>query len=270
MHIVWLHLRHKRDGLQREQEILAVPLLADAALPAVIVQIATFNEGMLIWRVLAAVTAFDWPRDRLRVQVLDDSTDESAEIARTAVRDFQRRGHNVALVQRSRRSGFKAGALKAGLACSSEPFIAIFDADYVPRSDFLRLTMRPLLADPNLAFVQARCDFLNGPDNRVTRAQQVMLDSHFGVEQAARSWAGQFLPFNGTCGVWRRSAIDAAGGWHGDTFDRGSRPQLSGTIGGMARRISRLGRGAGRTSGHACGLAKATIAMEQGVCANGP
>ena len=129
---LFLHMRHRRAGLQREQQLLSLPFLPDGELPAVIVQIPTFNEGALIWRVLAAVTALDWPRDRLQVQVLDDSTDESAEIARTAVRDYQRRGHHVTLIQRAGRSGFKAGALKAGLACSSEPFVAIFDADYVP------------------------------------------------------------------------------------------------------------------------------------------
>ena len=167
-----------------------------------------------------------------RCKYFDDSTDESAEIARTAVRDYQRRGHRVTLIQRAGRSGFKAGALKAGLACSSEPFVAVFDADYVPRPDFLRLCMLPLLADPDLAFVQARCDFLNGTENWITRAQQVILDSHFGVEQATRSWGGHVLPFNGTCGIWRRAAIEAAGGWHGDTLtedlDLSYRAQLAG------------------------------------------
>ena len=94
----------------------------------------------------------------------------------------------------------------------------MFDADYVPSADFLRLCLRPLLANPRLAFVQARCDFLNAKENRVTRAQQVILESHFAVEQPTRCWAGQILPFNGTCGVWRRAAIEAAGGWHGDTL----------------------------------------------------
>jgi cellulose synthase/poly-beta-1,6-N-acetylglucosamine synthase-like glycosyltransferase len=94
----------------------------------------------------------------------------------------------------------------------------VFDADYVPSADFLRLCLRPLLADPRLAFVQARCDFLNAEENRVTHAQQVILESHFAVEQPTRCWAGQILPFNGTCGIWRRAAIEAAGGWHGDTL----------------------------------------------------
>jgi cellulose synthase/poly-beta-1,6-N-acetylglucosamine synthase-like glycosyltransferase len=226
------HDRSRRAGLERERDLLNLPLPPDADLPAVIVQIPTFNEGALVWRVLAAVTAFDWPHDRLHVQVLDDSTDESAEVARTAVREFQRRGHNVTLIQRSVRSGFKAGALKAGLAHSNEPFIAMFDADYVPRPDFLRQCFRAMLADPNIAFVQARCDFLNAFDNRITRAQKIILDSHFVVEQATRYWVGQILPFNGTCGIWRRAAIEASGGWQGDTLtedlDLSYRAQLAG------------------------------------------
>ena len=166
------------------------------------------------------------------MQVLDDSTDESAEIARDAVREYQLRGHHVSLIYRAERVGFKAGALKAGLAGSSEPFVAIFDADYIPKPDFLRLCMRPLLSDPDLAFVQARCDFLNATDNRITRAQKAILDSHFGIEQVTRSWAGQILPFNGTCGIWRRTAIEDAGGWQGDTLtedlDLSYRAQLAG------------------------------------------
>lgn len=228
----WLYLRQRRAGLQRERDILSGPLPPDAALPAVLIQIPIFNEGALIWRALAAATALDWPRDRLQVQVLDDSNDGSAEIARTAVAEFQRRGHRVSLVHRTARSGFKAGALKAGLAHSNEPFVAIFDVDYVPRPDFLRLCMRPLLADPGLAFVQARCDFLNSETNRVTRAQQAILDGHFGAEQATRSWTNQILPFNGTCGIWRRAAIEASGGWHGDTLtedvDLSYRAQIAG------------------------------------------
>ena len=212
--------------------MLGCALPPDGVLPAVLIQIPIFNEGALIWRALAAVTALDWPRDRLQVQVLDDSNDESAEIARAAVHEFQRLGHHVALIQRTTRSGFKAGALKAGLARSNEPFVAIFDVDYVPQSDFLRQCMRPLLADPALAFVQARCDFLNGMTNRVTRAQQAMLDSHFGAEQATRSWTNQILPFNGTCGVWQRAAIEACGSWQGDTLtedlDISYRAQIAG------------------------------------------
>ena len=215
---VLLHLRYRRLGMRREREALALALPSDAALPAVLVQIPTFNEGQLPWRALEAATRLDWPRDRLHIQLLDDSTGENAAIARDAAAEFCRRGHNVVLLQRKDRTGFKAGALKEGLARSDHPFVAIFDADYIPPPDFLRTCLRPLLADEKLAFVQARCDFLNADENWMTRAQQAILESHFAVEQATRSWAGQVLPFNGTCGVWRRAAIDAADGWHGDTL----------------------------------------------------
>jgi cellulose synthase/poly-beta-1,6-N-acetylglucosamine synthase-like glycosyltransferase len=215
---VLLHLYHRRVGLERERIALTRPLPSEDELPAVLVQIPTFNEGRLVRRVLDSVVSLDWPRDRLQIQLLDDSTDASAEIAQATIAEFRLRGHDVVLIQRAHRAGFKAGALRAGLACSSQPFVAVFDADYVPSPDFLRLCLRPLLDDPHLAFVQARCDFLNARENRVTHAQQVILESHFAVEQPTRCWAGQFLPFNGTGGVWRRAAIEAAGGWHGDTL----------------------------------------------------
>jgi cellulose synthase/poly-beta-1,6-N-acetylglucosamine synthase-like glycosyltransferase len=226
------HIRLRDDGMRRERTMLAWPLPPDAELPAVLVQIPTYNEGVLIRRVLNAVLALDWPRDRLAVQVLDDSTGESAELAREAVAACQADGHNVTLLHRTDRTGFKAGALKLGLAASDQPFVAMFDADYIPPPDFLRKCMRPLLAQPDLAFVQARCDYLNAAQNWVTRAQEIILDSHFAVEQPTRSWSGDFLPFNGTCGIWRREAIDAAGGWHGDTLtedlDLSYRAELAG------------------------------------------
>ena len=215
---VLLHLYHRRTGLERERIALTRPLPADDELPAILVQIPTFNEGRLVRRVLDAAVSLDWPRDRLQIQLLDDSTDASAEIARATIAEFRLRGYDVNLIQRTHRAGFKAGALRAGLACSREPFVAVFDADYVPSPNFLRLCLRPLLDDPRLAFVQARCDFLNATENRVTHAQQVILESHFAVEQPTRCWAGQFLPFNGTGGVWRRAAIEAAGGWQADTL----------------------------------------------------
>jgi len=217
-HTVILHLRHRREGMARERAALALPLPPDAELPGVLVQIPTYNEGALVERVLEAVTALDWPRDRLEIQVLDDSTDASAEMGRIAVDRFRALGHSVTLLHRDHRSGFKAGALKAGLAVSNQPFVAIFDADYIPAPDFLRRCMRPLIADRGLAFAQARCDFLNAHENWVTRVQQVILESHFAVEQVTRSWAGQCLPFNGTCGIWRRDAIEDAGSWQGDTL----------------------------------------------------
>ena len=231
-HTIWLHLRNRRSGMARERELLALPLPPDADLPAVLIQIPTFNEGALVRRALAAAMGLDWPRDRLQVQVLDDSTNESAELAREAVVEFLGNGLDVLLLQRPTRAGFKAGALKVGLERSHQAYIALFDVDYIPPPDFLRRCMPPLIADPDLAFVQARCDFLNAAENRVTRGQQVILESHFAVEQPARSWSGRIVPFNGTCGIWRRSAIEAAGGWHTNTLtedlDLSYRAQLAG------------------------------------------
>jgi len=216
--IVIQHLRYRRRGLENETRILAFALPPDEVLPHVLVQLPTFNEGKLICRVAESVGKLEWPRNRLHVQFLDDSTDDSAAHGERAVKTLQEAGIDARLLHRENRAGFKAGALAEGLLWSKDEFVAILDADYLPRPDFLTACMRPLLQDPNLALVQARCDYLNADDNLLTYAQQRILDAHFAVEQAARSWTGQVMPFNGTCGVWRRAAIDAAGGWHGDTL----------------------------------------------------
>lgn len=219
--LVWLlvqHVRLRATALADEARLLATSMPADADLPHVLVQIPSFNEGMLICRAAEAVARFDWPRDRLHVQILDDSTDESAGLAREATDALARLGIDAVLLHRTIRTGFKAGALAAGLARSTQDFIAVLDADYLPRPDFLRACMRPMLLDPDIALVQARCDFLNPEENSLTAVQQRILDGHFAVEQATRSWLGLPLPFNGTCGIWRRAATEEAGGWQGDTL----------------------------------------------------
>src|SRR5260370_2796315 len=173
------HLCYRRTGIERERLALTQPLPAEDELPAVLIQIPTFNEGHLVRRALDAAVSLDWPRDRLQIQLLDDSADASTEIARAAVDEFRRRGYDVTLIQRSHRAGFKAGALMAGLACSSQPFVAVFDADYVPSSDFLRLCLRPWLAGPSLAFVQAPCAVLNTGANRGAPPHHPIPHSHF-------------------------------------------------------------------------------------------
>jgi cellulose synthase/poly-beta-1,6-N-acetylglucosamine synthase-like glycosyltransferase len=185
--------------------------------PRVLVQLPAFNEGMLIERAMRAA-AMDWPRDRLTIQVLDDSTDGSEAISRRFADELRRTGVDIQVIHRRNRSGFKAGALANGLLRDDSPFIAVFDADFIPPADFLKRTMPVLMADKELAFVQARWEHLNAGENMLTRAQAVMLDAHFGVEQAVRFATGMILPFNGTCGVWRRDAIDDAGGWTADTL----------------------------------------------------
>jgi len=193
-------------------------LPADDALPTVLVQLPLFNEGELVERALASIAALDWPRERLMIQVLDDSTDGSLAASRRAVAGLRLRGWHVSLHHRRVRSGFKAGALAAGLEVCDAPFIAVFDADFMPAPDFLRRTLGLLLADPQLGHVQARWLHANRDASLLTRAQARLLDGHFRVEQSVRHKLGLPVPFNGTCGVWRRATIDGAGGWSGDTL----------------------------------------------------
>lgn len=218
LYLLVLHARLRRRGLAEEARALAVPLPPDAALPHVVVQIPTFNEGDMVVRAVRAAIALDWPRERLHVQVLDDSTDGSVEIARREAAAARAQGFDVVVLHRQDRREFKAGALANAMALTPHAFFAILDVDYVPPVDFLRRTMTCLLADPALAFIQARFDYLNADANDLTRTQAILLDAHLAIEQATRSWAGHPLPFNGTCGVWRRDAIEAAGGWHGGTL----------------------------------------------------
>lgn len=232
----WLagsYLRRRSEALAREKRLFSVALPADANLPDVLVQLPTFNERNLILRAARATATLDWPHHRLHVQVLDDSTDaESRAAAQAAVAALRESGIDAALIARDGRRGFKAGALAAGLDRSSAEFIAILDADYIPEPDFLRLCMRAVFNDDRVGFVQARCDYLNAGENRITWSQQRILDAHFAVEQAARNWSGNVMPFNGTCGVWRRAAIAGAGGWSSDTLaedlDLSYRAQIKG------------------------------------------
>jgi cellulose synthase/poly-beta-1,6-N-acetylglucosamine synthase-like glycosyltransferase len=214
--ILLAHLTCRRQALAREATLLAAPLPADQ--PHVLVQLPTFNEGKLIRRLAARVGELDWPRDRLHIQILDDSTDGSEAHAKAAAAALQSAGLDAMVLHRTDRTGFKAGALANGLLHSTSDFVAILDADYLPPPDFLALCLRPFLTDAKLALVQARCDYLNGDETAITRAQRRILDAHYAIEQPARNWSGQVMPFNGTCGVWRRAALDQAGDWQGDTL----------------------------------------------------
>jgi cellulose synthase/poly-beta-1,6-N-acetylglucosamine synthase-like glycosyltransferase len=215
--MVVLNHRLRERGLDREEELLATPLPPDEELPHVVVQIPSFNEGPVLRRGVEAAAGLDWPRDKLHIQILDDSTDETAEIARAVAAELRAEGFDVVALQRADRSGYKGGALHEAMQQTPHDYFAIFDVDYVPEHDFLRLCMRPFFAEPQTAFVQARFDFLNPHENALTEMQMVTLDAHLGIEQATRCWAGHPLPFNGTCGIWQRAAIEAGGGWKGDT-----------------------------------------------------
>jgi cellulose synthase/poly-beta-1,6-N-acetylglucosamine synthase-like glycosyltransferase len=182
-------------------------------------------------RLLDAVAALDYPHALLEIQVLDDSTDETCEIAQMAVRRLAARGIVVKYFHRPDRTGFKAGALQAGLASAKGEFIAIFDADFVPAPDFLERLL-PQFADPKVAMVQSRWGHINGQYSLLTKIQALMLDAHFIFEHGGRSRSGCFFHFNGTGGIWRREAIVAAGGWEFDTLtedlDLSYRAQLQG------------------------------------------
>jgi cellulose synthase/poly-beta-1,6-N-acetylglucosamine synthase-like glycosyltransferase len=192
--------------------------LSDAALPRVLVQLPVCDEGRLAVRVSAAAAQLDWPRDKLEIQLLDDGRAENHDALAEAVRAVVPPDLSFQILHRGVRTGFKAGNLAYGLNHSDAPYVAIFDADFVPPPDFLRRTVPALVADGGLAFVQARWGHANRETNWLTAAQGCLLDSHFAVEQEARYRFGLPISFNGTAGVWSRQAIEHGGGWTGDTL----------------------------------------------------
>lgn len=224
--LLLLYLAHRRDPAP------ALPALPEEALPWVTVQIPLRNEVYVAARIIRAVAALDWPRDRLEIQVLDDSTDLTTRLVEREAEALRRRGYTVAVLHRDAPTGYKAGALREGLAVARGTFVALFDADFVPPRDFLRRTVPHLVADPGLALVQTRWGHMNDAASVVTRAQALPLDAHFGMEQVARNRAGLLTQFNGTAGVWRVRAIEDAGNWQSDTLtedlDLSYRAQLAG------------------------------------------
>ena len=199
--------------------------------PKVTIQLPIYNERYVIERLVEAISRFDYPRERMEVQVLDDSTDETCEIARACVERYQALGLPIQYHHRSNREGFKAGALAEGLKTATGEFIAIFDADFLPGADFLRRTL-PHLQDPQVGMVQTRWSYLNRDYSALTEVETILLDGHFVIEHGARSRGGAFFNFNGTAGIWRRAAIEDAGGWEHDTLtedtDLSYRAQLRG------------------------------------------
>ena len=228
LHRYWLTWRLLRDSQVRKSP---EPKGQFTELPRVTVQLPMFNERHVAERIIEAACALDYPRDRLQIQVLDDSTDDSADIARLCCERMAAAGHPVEYLHRSGREGFKSGALAAGLKTASGEFIVVFDADFLPAADFLRQTIH-YFTDPKVGVVQAEWSHLNRGDSWLTELQAMFLDGHFVVEQAVRSRCGRWFNFNGTAGVWRRSCIDEAGGWQHDTLtedtDLSYRAQLKG------------------------------------------
>ena len=199
--------------------------------PRVTIQLPIFNERYVVERLVEAVSRFDYPRELLDIQVLDDSTDETQRIARDCVERYAATGLPIVYIHRANREGFKAGALENGLKMAQGEFVTIFDADFLPDADFLRRTL-PYFTDPKTAMVQTRWTYLNSDYSLLTEVETILLDGHFVIEHGARSRRGAFFNFNGTAGVWRRAAIEDAGGWQHDTLtedtDLSYRAQLRG------------------------------------------
>jgi len=200
-------------------------------LPFVTVQLPIFNEKYVIERLIDAVADFDYPKSRYEIHILDDSTDETVEIVRKRVAYYKRKGYQIEQIIRKERKGFKAGALKDAMPHARGEFIAIFDADFLPRRDFLRETV-PYFEDEKVAVVQTRWEHINEDYSLITKLQALQLNVHFTIEQKGRMAGNYLLQFNGTAGLWRREAIEDAGGWEADTLtedlDLSYRAQLKG------------------------------------------
>ncbi len=200
------------------------------AFPLVTIQLPVYNEKYVVQRLIQSVCKMDYPLGRLEIQVLDDSTDETVALISEEVRSWQQQGVNVQHLRRPERTGYKAGALAYGLEQASGEFIAIFDADFLPNADFLQQTL-PHFSE-EVGMVQTRWGHLNEDYSILTRMQAFGLNAHFSVEQLGRNASGKFMNFNGTAGVWRKTCIQDAGGWHHDTLtedlDLSYRAQLHG------------------------------------------
>ena len=200
--------------------------------PMVTIQLPLYNERYVITRLIDAVLRFDYPKEKLEIQILDDSTDDSTEIISKHIKKYIDKGYDISHIHRTNRSGFKAGALKEGLEKIKGEYVAIFDADFIPRKKFLKRTLPYFFKDPKIALVQTRWEHLNRDYSIITRTQAIALDGHFVIEQAVRNRAGFFINFNGTGGIWRKDAIYDAGNWEADTLtedlDLSYRAQLKG------------------------------------------
>jgi cellulose synthase/poly-beta-1,6-N-acetylglucosamine synthase-like glycosyltransferase len=230
--LTWL-CRQQQGETSRGQ--MDVPVDAGTSIPHphVTVQLPVYNERHVVERLIEAAVRMDWPAERLQIQVLDDSTDDTRQIIAAALERYRAQGVTAKIehLRRPDRRGFKAGALQYGLASARGEFVAIFDADFVPPPDFLKRTI-PCFDGPEVGCVQTRWGHINPDTSQLTKAQSLGIDGHFVVEQAARHMVQAFLNFNGTAGVWRCACMDDAGGWQGDTLtedlDLSYRAQLRG------------------------------------------
>ncbi len=221
--ILYLYWKHKRTRFEARENF--------AELPRVTVQLPIFNEIHVLERLVRSVAALKYPKDKLEIQILDDSTDETRDMAADLASDFRARGFDMVHIHRTDRTGFKAGALEHGLQFCKGEFILILDADFMPPADLLEKTI-PFFTDGQVGMIQTRWGHINRKYSFLTRVQAMFLDGHLLLEQTARSRSGRFFNFNGTAGLWRKTCIEDAGGWQHDTLtedlDLSYRAQLKG------------------------------------------
>ena len=222
-HLLMLYWRHRRNSPKPPEQFEQLPLVT--------VQLPMFNEMYVAERLLDSIAKLEYPKDRLEIQVLDDSTDETRQIAKAKVGELRERGFDAVYIHRTDRTGYKAGALEEGLKVAKGEFVMVFDADFVPTASILEKLIHHF-TDPKVGMVQARWGHLNREYSVLTHAQSMMLDGHFVIEHIARNRSGRFFNFNGTAGIWRKATIVDAGGWQHDTvtedMDLSFRAQLNG------------------------------------------
>ena len=219
--LLYLSIRFVQSDRLREgtvpNEILPSYSGDPSALPPVTIQLPVFNEKYVVERLIDTVCEINYPLEKLQIQVLDDSTDETVDIIAAKVHEWAEKGLDIVHIHRVDRSGYKAGALQNGLLTATGKFVGIFDADFLPPSNYL-MKIIPFFDDEKIGMVQARWGHINGNSSLLTKIQAASLDAHFGIEQLVRNRIGCFMNFNGTAGVWRVACIEDAGGWEGDTL----------------------------------------------------
>ncbi len=230
--MVYLFLRNRKQCIHTNEIVLSNPNLSKNNWPSVTLQLPVFNEYFVIERLIDAAIALDYPKDKLHIQVLDDSTDDSYFLAEKKINDYKKQGFLIEHLHRKKRIGHKAGALKAGLDKTKSEFIAILDADFIPSKDFLKKTIPYFYVDDSIGMVQTRWGHVNAHTSFLTKAQSIGIDGHFMIEQVARNGSKLWMNFNGTAGVWRKSCILDSGNWQSDTltedFDLSYRAELKG------------------------------------------
>lgn len=222
--MIYYYVKHRGKRIDQAGELREYPLIT--------MQLPIYNEFYVVERLITSACRIDYPKEKLEIQVLDDSTDETKDVVAALVDKYRREGFNIRHVRRATRDGYKAGALKEGLKIAKGDFVAIFDADFIPKHDFLKQTLPYFFADAKTGLVQTRWEHLNSDYSFLTRVQAMALDGHFVIEQNVRHKAGFFINFNGTGGIWRKECIFDAGNWEADTLtedlDLSYRAQLRG------------------------------------------